>query len=90
MATVRHIDVRDLEPPEPLEIALEMANSLGPGEYLHMLHRREPYPLYRLLEQYGFRYSMHSGGNCPFEILIWRDGDSDAERAVQSVITPSV
>jgi len=85
MATERRIDVRELEPPEPLEIALDMAHKLRPGEYLRMLHRREPFPLYRLLEQDGFRYRLYSGGEYPFEILIWRADDSEAEIAVQHI-----
>ncbi len=90
MATERRIDVRELEPPEPLEIALDMAHKLQPGEYLRMLHRREPFPLYRLLKQDGFRYRLYSGGECPYEILIWRVGDSEAETAVQRIAKPSV
>lgn len=90
IAMERRIDVRELEPPEPLELGLEMAHSLRSGEYLRMLHRREPYPLYRLLEQDGFHYLLHSGVECPFEILIWRAGDSAAESAVQRIANPSV
>jgi uncharacterized protein (DUF2249 family) len=85
----RRIDVRELEPPEPLELALDMAHNLRPGEYLRMLHRREPYPLYRLLEQDGFRYRLHSGGDSPFEILIWRADDSEAENVVQHIANPA-
>jgi uncharacterized protein (DUF2249 family) len=88
MATERSFDVRELEPPEPLELALDMAHSLWPGEYLRMLHRREPFPLYRLLELDGFRYRLHSGGDSPFEILIWRAGDSEAESTVQRIANP--
>jgi uncharacterized protein (DUF2249 family) len=88
MATELRIDVRDLEPPEPLEVALDMADKLQSGEYLRMLHRREPFPLYRLLEQTGFRHHLHSGGDCPFEILIWRAGDSEAEQTVQRIVNP--
>lgn len=90
MTTERRIDVRELEPPEPLELALEMVHSLRPGEYLRMLHRREPYPLYRLLEQDGFRYSLYTGGDSPFEILIWRAGDSEVENVVLRIVTPPV
>lgn len=90
MATERRIDVRGLEPPEPMEIALEMTHKLSAGEYLRMLHRREPFPLYRLLEQGGFRFRLHSSGECPFELLIWRAGDNEAETAVQRIVKPAV
>ena len=82
MATERRIDVSGLEPPEPLEQGLAAAHALAPGEYLRMLHRREPYPLYQLLVQDGFRHLTRNGAASPFEILIWRAGDSDAEAAV--------
>jgi hypothetical protein len=90
MAMEQRIDVRELEPPEPLELGLDMAHKLRPGEYLRMLHRREPFPLYRLLTQDGFRHRVHFGGDCPFEILIWRAGDSEAEHAVQRIANTPV
>ncbi len=89
MAMERCIDVRELEPPEPLELALDMVQTLHPGEYLRMLLRREPYPLYRLLEQDGFRYRLHNGSDCPYVLLIWRAGDSAAESAVQRTANAS-
>ncbi len=85
MAGERRIDVRGLEPPEPLDLALELVQQLQAGEYLRMLHRREPYPLFRLLEQDGFRYRSISSNDCPFEILIWRADDEAAEHAVQRI-----
>ena len=88
MAKERRIDARELEPPEPLELALRSAHDLQAGEYLRMLHRREPYPLYRLLREEGFHYSSRPGPECPFEILIWRPDDEEAVAAVQRLIEP--
>jgi hypothetical protein len=52
----RLIDGRDLQPPEPLELALVELASLAPGEELVMLLRCEPLPLYAILDRNGFSY----------------------------------
>jgi hypothetical protein len=51
------IDGRDMEPPEPLERALAVLPTLGPGEELVMLLRCEPVPLYTILDQNGYAHS---------------------------------
>lgn len=85
MSAREHIlDVSDLEPPEPLQRVLEALSELGEGDYLHMLHRREPLLLYPELEQRGFRYLTITGGNHECELLIWRDGDTVAEHACRA------
>jgi len=82
MSAREHIlDVSDLEPPEPLQRVLNALPELGEGDYLHMLHRREPLLLYPELERRGFRYLDISNGDHECELLIWRDGDAAAEHA---------
>ncbi len=71
----RVLDVSALPPPEPLERALEALDRLAPGEYLRLLHRREPRLLYPQLEARGFCYRVRPGQGVPFEVLIWRKGD---------------
>lgn len=68
------LDVRDLEPPEPLERALEAICSLKDGQRIRMIHWREPHPLYAILEREGLahRTVVTDAGN--FEILIWHPG----------------
>jgi len=80
-ARERRLDVSDLEPPEPLQRVLTALDDLGDGEYLHMLHRREPFLLYPELENRGFCYLTTFDGDYDCEVLIWRDGDRLAERA---------
>ncbi len=70
----RILDVRGLEPPEPLERALEAAAALRPDERLRMIHRREPCLLYPLLEQRGFAHTTRALAEDHYEILIWRKG----------------
>jgi hypothetical protein len=66
----RLLDVRDLEPPEPLERILAALADLGEDDWLRVRHRREPYPLYGLLRNMDFLWrGLWSNGE--LEILIW-------------------
>ena len=73
---VHHLDVRGLEPPEPLEKVLDALDLLPAGEHLCMLIEREPRPLYRILANNGFAYSTATLPGCLYEVTIWR---SDAQ-----------
>ncbi|MDX1593971.1 MAG: DUF2249 domain-containing protein [Gammaproteobacteria bacterium] len=75
------LDVSGLEPCEPLERTLAAAEALGPGEYLRVLHRREPLPLFPLLEQLGCAWHCRPGTETAYEVLVWRRGDEVAEAA---------
>lgn len=84
MSAVRILDVSELAPPEPMERILAELESLAAGEYLRVLHRREPWPLFPLLEQRGFRHDMRQRQPPGFAILIWRAADNVAEAAARS------
>lgn len=84
--TEQYLDVSDMEPPEPLEQALAALATLGEGDYLRLLHRREPFPLYGLLDQHGFRWHTRPGKSADFDIFIWRQDDDKAEAAVQQAL----
>lgn len=75
------LDVSNLEPCEPLERTLATVARLEAGDYLRILHRREPHLLYPLLEKGGFSWLTRTGEKTLFEILIWRRGDKSAESA---------
>ncbi len=83
------LDVSDLEPPEPLEKTLDTAETLKPGQYLRMLHRRDPCMLYGNLDNNGFKYLQREGSTTAVELFIWREGDTEAASAVQIVIQAS-
>jgi uncharacterized protein (DUF2249 family) len=68
----RLLDVRELEPPEPLERVLELLDTLAAGDSLRMLHRRQPNLLYPILEREGFAHRTTTTAEGDFEILIWR------------------
>ncbi len=50
------IDVRELAPPGPFEVALQAIAELGGDDELVLLHRREPFPLYDVLADLGFTH----------------------------------
>ena len=50
----RVLDVRGLEPPEPMVKILEALEGLAHGETLEVLHERRPMLLYPLLDDRGF------------------------------------
>lgn len=77
------LDVSELEPCEPLEITLQTISTLKPGDWIRVYHRREPFPLYTLLKQQDFCWQTQTGKNHPFEILIWRCNDTQAESALK-------
>lgn len=68
----RLLDVRDLEPPEPLERVLAAMETLQSDERIRMMHRREPYMLYPILEREQFAYEVTMTQEHEFQILIWR------------------
>lgn len=82
----RLLDVSELEPCEPMERTLEAVEELGPGDYLRVLHRREPFPLYRILTERGFEHRTVPGEHTAFEIFIWRGTDEQARQAVDRAL----
>ena len=48
------LDVRGLEPPEPMVKILERLDTLAPGQRLVVLHERRPMLLYPQLDERGF------------------------------------
>jgi len=65
------VDARGLEPPEPLERALEALCRLKPGQRMLLLLEREPFPLYRILERNGYEHSTRVNDEGTFYIEIW-------------------
>jgi uncharacterized protein (DUF2249 family) len=71
MATnVIQLDLCGLEPPEPMERVLDALSRLQAGDAIRMLIDREPRPLYRILEQNGFEYTVTPREDYLFDILI--------------------
>jgi uncharacterized protein (DUF2249 family) len=66
----RVVDVRWLEPPEPMERIIEALSSAGAGERIQMLIHREPFPLYDILQQNGYAWRTTARADGCFELLI--------------------
>lgn len=69
------VDVRWLEPPEPLERVLAALDRRTPHQRVRMLLHREPHPLYDILRQRGLAHSTRPLPDGCFEILIYVPAD---------------
>jgi uncharacterized protein (DUF2249 family) len=67
------LDIRDMEPPEPLERVLATIADFHPGDTLKILSDFEPRPLYPILERDGFRRHVESGADAAVEITVWSE-----------------
>lgn len=66
------LDVRGMEPPEPLEKVLQTIETFGDGDRLTLVIDCRPQPLFRILERSGFAYREQAGTASRYEITIWR------------------
>lgn len=72
MTASRHrLDLRDLEPPEPMRRALEAVEMLGAGAVIETVTDREPLLLHRELERRGHLYATN-GSAGSITTTIWR------------------
>lgn len=74
MDAPRVIDARFLPPPEPFVRAMEALDTIGPGERVLLLLFREPFPLYKVLDEHGFGRQTTAQADGTYEILIWKKG----------------
>jgi uncharacterized protein (DUF2249 family) len=66
------LDVRGMEPPEPLERVLETIGDFVAGDRLKLIIDCEPFPLYRILDNNGYAHVTVPGTVSQREITIWR------------------
>jgi TusA-related sulfurtransferase len=65
------LDVRGMEPPQPLEHILEAIGSFAVGDKLKVLIDCEAQPLYRILERNNYGHLTEPGTDSVYEITIW-------------------
>lgn len=65
------LDVRGLEAPEPLELALDSLAALAGRQCLCLLIDREPWPLYAMLDSRGYSHEVAAHDGDGYEIRIW-------------------
>jgi uncharacterized protein (DUF2249 family) len=82
------LDVSGLEPPEPRDRIVAALERLAPGQYLRVLHHREPLLLYPWLQEQGYRWHTQAGGTTAFEIIVWRATDTTAAAAATGKFKP--
>jgi tRNA 2-thiouridine synthesizing protein A len=68
------IDVRGLEPPEPMVRVLEELKWLQPGQRLEVFHERRPMFLYPQLDDRGFSHETDEPEPGVVRIVIQRQG----------------
>jgi uncharacterized protein (DUF2249 family) len=56
------LDVRGLEPPEPMVLIMRACARLEPGGTLLVVHDREPMPLYEKLRTAGYAWKSERRG----------------------------
>lgn len=72
------LDTRELDHPVPLERAIEAFKKLTEGEVIHMIHRREPIPLFEIILKNGGHYLSYEEDTV-WHIYITRDSNLDLE-----------
>lgn len=74
-----YLDVSQLEPPEPMTAILDALEVLEPGKFLRVYHRREPFPLYKMLHDMNMKWQTRCDDSGMYHIYIWPDSDKVAE-----------
>jgi TusA-related sulfurtransferase len=64
------VDARGLEPPEPMERVMQALALMRPGQSIRLLLHREPFPLYPLLAERGYRHATRMESDGSYVILI--------------------
>ncbi len=80
------LDTSLLEPPEPFIEAMEILRQIQPGQFLHMIHRREPCLLYPELLPLELTSYTHKETPQLFHVLIWSPKDPVATVRSQELI----
>ena len=80
------LEVHGLQPPLPMELALDALDRLKTGEHIKMVHRMQPFPLYKVLDENGFNYKVIQGETSAFDIYIWHASDKQTGRDINRII----
>jgi uncharacterized protein (DUF2249 family) len=71
MARHLTLDVRGMQPPEPIERVLETVSDFEEGDTLRLVIDCMPTPLFRILERAGYGHHEEPGTESLYEITIW-------------------
>jgi uncharacterized protein (DUF2249 family) len=67
------LDVRELEPPQPLLKIFEIIDNMDKDAALSIIHDRKPIHLYPRLKDAGFKFLTEDTGNDLYSIKVWRN-----------------
>ncbi len=81
------LDVSEMVPPEPLQAIFAALLQLPPQHHLDVRHRRQPLPLYGMLEQAGYHYQTEQIGS-HYQIQIWPGEQADTPALARLVARP--
>ncbi len=73
------LDVRMLPAPEPFQKVMQALAVLPKNRILRMVHRREPFPLFKVLSENNWHYRTLNLYPDEFDILIWRGDEPSSE-----------
>ncbi len=71
------VDCRQMFSPEPMEKVLEAVETLNEDEAIVMIHRHEPVPLYKRLQERACDYQTKHLVDGSVQVLIWKKDDED-------------
>ena len=71
------LDTRQLDHPEPLEMAIKILQNLDDETYLYMLHRKNPLPLIDLAKEHQFQVLHQEDAAKEWHILISKNQHID-------------
>ena len=76
MAFEFKLDAREMAPPQPFDEATAILRGLKQGQYLRMLHRRVPYPLFDFCKVLSLDHSVKESAAGDFVILVYHTDDT--------------
>ncbi len=74
------LDVRELEAPEPMQQIFAELHRQGADSCIRVRHRREPVPLYALLDEAGYGHHCQPLADGDFLIYIWPLANSQLQQ----------
>lgn len=78
------LDVSELAPPAPMQAIVAALSTLATGQVLKVHHRREPVPLYDVLQKQHISWRHQQLADAEHVLLLWQQQDEQAEKLAES------
>jgi len=72
-----HLDAREMEHPQPMEMGVTILKKLDNEHFLYMVHRKNPIPLLELAKGQGFSVLSREVSEGLWHILISKNANID-------------